>query len=119
MATTTRAHTRKFESAIRRRALRERAISYKGGRCVLCGYHKCPAALDFHHLSPLEKDYDISSRVTSWHVLVGELNKCILVCATCHREIHDGLHPRYLEELDSDRGGDGDFLDDEDAFILA
>lgn len=28
----------------------------------------------------------------------------VLLCARCHREVHDGLHPRYLEDPDACRG---------------
>ena len=27
-----------------------KAIEYKGGKCKICGYDKCPRALDFHHI---------------------------------------------------------------------
>ncbi len=89
---------------MRRRRLRDRAIAYRGGRCTLCGYNKCSAALVFHHPDPLGKDFTISSRMTSWKAIVRELDKCDLVCANCHAEIHDGLHPEMLDE-------DGRFID--------
>ncbi|HLO47633.1 MAG TPA: hypothetical protein VK211_04325 [Kamptonema sp.] len=57
----------------------------------MCGYSKSIAALDFHHLSPKYKDFKISGRSVSFDTIVPELNKCILVCANCHREIHAGL----------------------------
>ena len=73
----------------RRRKLKEMAIEYKGGKCEKCGYKKCNNALDFHHLDPKEKDFNIGNGHTrSWDRLKKELDKCILVCANCHREIH-------------------------------
>lgn len=99
---------RRFEAARRRKALRRQAIEYKGGKCQICGYNRSEAALDFHHLDPLEKDFSISSRMSSWKAIQPELDKCVLVCANCHREIHDGWHPGYLEYDDSDRGWVGD-----------
>lgn len=106
----------RFEVARKRQALRERALAYKGGKCQICGYNRSYAALDFHHLDPMEKDFAISSRMTSFEGIKLELDKCVLVCATCHREIHDGLHPGYLVHLDSDRQGydldDAEFTDE-------
>ena len=76
------------------------AIEYKGKKCEICGYSRCQEALDFHHLNPKEKDFSISDRnlpTSDWPRIKNELDKCILVCANCHREIHDGLYS--IEEL--------------------
>ena len=78
-----------------RQRLKEKAIEYKGGKCQHnnCGYNKCNRALEFHHLDPNEKDFGISSYTTlSWDKIKKELDKCILVCANCHREIHDEIY---------------------------
>lgn len=74
----------------RRRKLKDMAIEYKGGKCEKCGYNKCNGALEFHHLNPEEKDFSISSSGTtkSFERIKIEIDKCILVCANCHREIH-------------------------------
>lgn len=32
-------------------------IEYKGGKCEKCGYDKCPAAFDFHHLDLNQKRF--------------------------------------------------------------
>lgn len=93
------------EVAKRRRELRARAIAHKGGKCEICGYDQSPAAFDFHHLDPTEKDFAISERMTSWAVIEKELQKCVLLCCRCHREVHDGWHARYLELGNSERGG--------------
>lgn len=78
----------------RRRKLKELAITYKGGACMHCGYSKCNAALEFHHLDPSKKDFSISVQgyTRSWEYIKTELDKCILVCANCHREIHANLN---------------------------
>lgn len=74
----------------RRENLKLMALEYKGGKCCQCGYDKCPAALEFHHTDPSEKDFGISAKglTRSWEKLKEELDKCILVCSNCHREIH-------------------------------
>jgi hypothetical protein len=74
----------------RRRKIREMAISYKGDCCSICGYKKCSEALEFHHLNPEEKDFTISGRgySQSWQKIKKELDKCVMLCANCHREVH-------------------------------
>lgn len=77
----------------RRDRLKELAVEYTGGNCVICGYNKCIAALEFHHLDSSLKDFGIGYKgyTRSWECVKKELDKCILVCANCHREIHSGL----------------------------
>ena len=74
----------------RRKKVRLMAIQYKGGRCSRCGYDTCVEALEFHHLDSAQKDFGISAKgyTRSWERVRAELEKCILVCANCHREIH-------------------------------
>lgn len=63
-----------------------------GTSCTICGYDKCYAALDFHHVDPKAKEFHPSHLVHNMspiETLIRELDKCILVCANCHREIHD------------------------------
>lgn len=77
----------------RRRELKRMAVAYKGDTCQECGYHRCIDVLEFHHLDPNEKDFGIASKgvTRSWEKVKEELDKCIMVCANCHREIHAGL----------------------------
>lgn len=80
--------------------LKKQAIEYKGGKCILCGYHKCEAALCFHHVNPFEKENNIS-RLRSWKRVEEELNKCVLLCNNCHSELHQGfVDITILEILD-------------------
>lgn len=73
-------------------ALRAKAVELGGGCCQKCGYDKCRNALEFHHLDPSKKDFEISRKYNkSWEAVKAEIAKCILVCANCHREIHAGL----------------------------
>ena len=69
------------------------AIEYKGGKCILCGYDKCSRALEFHHVNPEEKEFGISKdgATRSWEKVKIELDKCVLLCANCHREVESGL----------------------------
>jgi len=86
----------RMEAVQRRRdKLKEKAIAYKGGKCVQCGYFKCSAALEFHHKDKNRKDYGISHSgyTRSWDKVKKELDKCILLCSNCHREIHNEALP--------------------------
>ena len=74
----------------RRKKIRQMAIEYKGGACKHCGYDRCIDALEFHHTNSSKKDFSISRKghTRSWSRVKEELDKCILLCANCHREIH-------------------------------
>lgn len=75
-----------------RQRLKDRAVYVMGNKCMCCGYDKCVQALEFHHLNLEEKDFSFGSNANrSWASTRNELQKCILVCANCHREIHYGL----------------------------
>ena len=81
---------------LKRRALREQAVDYKGGHCEICGYAKCLSAMEFHHPNPETKEFNVSDHLTTFEGIQAELDKCHLLCANCHREVHEGLHPSYL-----------------------
>jgi 5-methylcytosine-specific restriction endonuclease McrA len=88
-----RAEYLKKAVSLRRQKLRDMAREYKGGKCALCGYNRCPSALDFHHRDPRKKDFGLSVRglTRSWEKIKKEIDKCILICANCHREVHAGI----------------------------
>lgn len=62
--------------------------SLKEKGCVICGYKRSFRALHFHHIG--EKYREIS-RMNGTKKILNEAKKCILVCANCHAEIHEGL----------------------------
>lgn len=74
----------------RRTNLKLMAIKYKGGKCERCGYDKCAPALEFHHLDPTQKDFGIGTegQTRSFERIKVELDKCVMLCANCHREEH-------------------------------
>ncbi len=80
---------KKLAATKRRKELRERAVAYLGGKCSICSYDKCASAFDFHHVEVWLKDFTISDRMTSWERIEPELKKVVLLCARCHREVHD------------------------------
>lgn len=59
-------------------------------KCSRCDENHI-ACLEFHHLDPLEKETSIGQAVSaSWSIkrLLSEINKCIVLCANCHRKHH-------------------------------
>ncbi|MCK4500970.1 hypothetical protein KAU11_10775 [Candidatus Babeliales bacterium] len=64
--------------------------------CTKCGYSKCKRALDYHHLDSTEKSFGIAQFVwkrgfteNNKEQMLKELDKCIVLCSNCHRELHD------------------------------
>jgi hypothetical protein len=74
-----------------RQKTKKRAVALMGGKCRICGYDRCIAALTFHHINPNEKELELGSYSIAWSCVERELKKCILVCNRCHVEIHAGL----------------------------
>lgn len=65
------------------------AINYLGGACVDCGGTFHPAIFEFHHANPVDKIRELSKLLhCSWDKLTVELDKCVLLCANCHRLRH-------------------------------
>lgn len=62
--------------------------------CERCGYHRNPAALDFHHRPGQKKTAPLSQMLKDhrWETILEELAKCELLCANCHREEHHDAH---------------------------
>lgn len=56
--------------------------------CSICGYNKCGAALDWHHIDHTTKERRISVRTYFSPKGEAERAKCILLCSNCHRELH-------------------------------
>lgn len=72
---------------------KQKCVDYKGGKCYICGYKECLAALDFHHINPLEKNKSGTGAIKDgccFDKNKEELDKCVLLCVRCHREIHSG-----------------------------
>lgn len=58
--------------------------------CAICGYNKCNASLDFHHVNPDNKKFPLSLQSMEYkdERIIEEINKCILLCKNCHYEMH-------------------------------
>ena len=76
----------------KRYKLKEKAVEYLGGKCIVCGYNNCLAALEFHHPDK-NKEFGIAHKgyTRSWEKVKAELDKCVLVCSNHHKEIEAGI----------------------------
>jgi transposase len=76
----------------RRRKVKQILVAEAGGRCQLCHYSRCLAALEFHHLDPAAKAFGVSRRgARSLTRLRAETRKCVLLCSNCHAEVEAGF----------------------------
>ena len=83
---------------------KKKFISIFGGKCSICEYKGCLGALEFHHLNPKEKDFNINRKNLShtqkkWKNCISEASKCILVCCRCHRELHCKSNELFYEKI--------------------
>ena len=67
-----------------------------GGKCKKCGYSRCFNNLSFHHIDPTTKNKKFDSisallRHSSFQKTYEETQKCVLLCANCHGELHAEL----------------------------
>jgi len=64
-----------------------------GSTCYACDRDGPPALFEFHHWNADEKDFAISDSGVPrrWTKMVAELEKCVMLCANCHREVHAGV----------------------------
>lgn len=59
-------------------------------KCINCGEND-ESCLDFHHLNPKEKDFELAvGHGFSKARIEAELAKCVPLCSNCHRKVHAG-----------------------------
>ncbi|MEA2369443.1 MAG: hypothetical protein QOH38_2161 [Thermoleophilaceae bacterium] len=78
--------------AERRRKVKRILVEEAGGACAICSFDGHPAALEFHHLKPSEKSFELSLRgvTRSIEALREEARKCVLLCSNCHALVEVG-----------------------------
>lgn len=79
------------QSNRRHREAKVQFIEYKGSKCQTCSipYDGSNAMIfDFHHRDPQTKEFEILKRGNLFKTNQAELDKCDLLCANCHRQIH-------------------------------
>jgi len=75
-------------------ARRISASNYKNNKCEICGLKRKTIndleLFDFHHINQDNKSFDLSDKMHSrkWEEIKNELDKCMMLCANCHRKQH-------------------------------
>lgn len=74
-------------SSNRRNNIRQFLNEIKRNGCSICGENDL-ACLDFHHVR--DKKYTISQliKIENFTKIKAEVEKCIILCANCHRKLH-------------------------------
>ena len=70
-------------------------------KCSICGEDRI-WCLDFHHTNPSEKEGSVSHMIQAPNKLKSELEKCIVLCANCHRDVHYQMNKANLYSFDSE-----------------
>jgi len=61
--------------------------------CYFCGLDES-CCLDWHHVEPENKEKNLSRMAASDYSkesMRKEMEKCIVICANCHRKLHEGI----------------------------
>jgi len=74
---------------LKRTKRRAKLIKMSNGRCHDCGRIFPNAVFDFHHVEAKEFTLNACSMDRSWKSIVEEWEKCIMLCANCHRICHN------------------------------
>jgi hypothetical protein len=86
----------------RRKAAVTELKTAAGGKCVICGYARCLEVLHFHHKDTKTKSrkrrgngkqYGVTALLSTTNRTAAyqEAEKCVLLCANCHGEVHAGV----------------------------
>jgi transposase len=76
-----------------RRRVKQQIVDEAGGRCQLCGYNAYSGALQFHHVDPSQKRFNLArgGLTRPLEEVREEARKCVLLCGNCHAEVEAGL----------------------------
>lgn len=76
---------------------KRKLVEYLGGKCMKCGYNKYLSILEFHHIR--DKNFNINVKLgngCALPFLKKEVDKCLLLCPNCHRELH---YDEYIKKI--------------------
>ena len=80
----------------KRKQLKKMCVEYHGNKCSSCGGVFPIAVYDFHHTDNdrnNRKDKTIGHMThdcRKWETITEELDRCVMLCANCHRIEHYG-----------------------------
>lgn len=86
-------HSKQVNNAYKKRKQWVSTIKAQN-KCAKCGEDRS-YLLDFHHIDPSIKDNTVArltSSSSTHEKILREIDKCVVLCANCHREFH------YLEK---------------------
>lgn len=78
----------------KRAQMKKLFIEKAGGKCAHCGYEMTTnniCVFDFHHVDPKKKKFELNQNTFTgkkFELVVEEVEKCIVLCANCHRLEH-------------------------------
>lgn len=77
--------------------LKQKCVDHMGGTCFDCKNSFEYFLYDLHHIDPTKKDFAFGKmKIRDWDKLKIELDKCVLLCAHCHRKRHyDANNPNF------------------------
>ena len=81
--------TRGHRKRSRDKFIEEMRAFKQGHGCKVCGESE-PVCLDLHHTDPDIKDFHPSD-ATSRKLFYEEADKCVVLCANCHRKVHANI----------------------------
>ena len=69
---------------------KKKSVEFFNGICYDCGLKsEYYDVYDFHHIDPSNKENEISDIMNrAWKTIQAEIEKCIMLCANCHRIRH-------------------------------
>jgi DNA-binding CsgD family transcriptional regulator len=90
----------------RRREVKRLLAEEAGGACAICAYDRFLGALQFHHVNPAEKRFNLGLKglARALDQVREEARKCVLLCANCHAEVEGGVISVPPEALHHIRG---------------
>lgn len=91
---------RRCLSTKRSELIKLKAIARFGGKCSQCGWNKHIRGMEFHH-QDTSKEFCISeSYKKTWEIITEEVDKCVLLCANCHRIEHARAQDDWINDVD-------------------
>ncbi len=82
---------RQWKANDRNKRKKRKLVEMFGEKCFDCHRSFPDCVYDFHHLDPSKKDFHVGDMKNISKKLIEELDKCIMLCANCHRIRHFGL----------------------------
>ena len=87
---------REKERFARAKELREETKEFiysKKDPCLFCGEDE-KVCIDFHHIDDNTKSFEVAQAISKYRnfdIIQQEIDKCVCLCANCHRKLHAGL----------------------------